>query len=691
MLNPADSHRVRRALSAFAQDAELCFDNREGALELARNIVKMRKQDAGAIPTVVVEFMQFYLGTRCLLFFTGQQDWSEIGDWLVWSLSDEIEQAQVRDLIPARLVAFLEDPVLLSWPAAIATILHWLGILYYYARRRATMENVARELWGISNAVFQADIAAGRSEEGVTLGAMCLGWCTQEAPDLAEGLASKLEAIVIDSKIDARARAKLGVALATKSARHTSRHTHEWAGYVLSELSENLQGHERLQMLIGCLPHTYTAETKEAVLKEVAHIQSAIPAESRMTVSGRRTLDNLSDLLLAILGTAMTNHDISFVILTMQRWYGIEPSAAGHLNELDIVSIAPISEGGFQIESKEHQFFLLADRQDVLVELTSAYDQFAGTSNSVAGAAAVKINIPDRFGVPDDKKAGEFAAAMAAMYFPAEAMDSWRSLRSDAVAQLLLPSMPHPLQALQRLVLGHTWPLVASLQKALPDRPIRRVTIWSGAGSFTEELEIGAVRALFESAGAVVEVHCAESSSVADFVAAYSDAGVDVFWVSSHGEFDHWYPRGVAIQISRSRNFVGLDSLLAVPINFLARRLLVLNVCDGGRFEQTGALPRIGFAPALAGGAQAVISHLWPTKGIAAAVMGVLLASHLAKGKPYFLAYQEMLADICASSQAVAENLDKLLREDSELPERVAGSQEDFLNIANNGSAVFFQ
>jgi len=210
-------------------------------------------------------------------------------------------------------------------------------------------------------------------------------------------------------------------------------------------------------------------------------------------------------------------------------------------------------------------------------------------------------------------------------------------------------------------------------------------------GSMTEAMEIEVLRNAFESRGVVVDAFAPESCTVETFLSTYEHSKYDVVWVVSHGEFDHWSPSRVKLQIARDRTAVSLEDLHRKAPESDSRRLLVLNVCDGARFEEIGMIPKIGLAPGLAGPAQATVSHLWPVMGFPSAAFGAYLAHHLANGSPYFEAYKRTLSSVRKHATAIAAELEDLYGARFELMERLSMRDEDFSPIEFSGSAAFFQ
>jgi hypothetical protein len=207
----------------------------------------------------------------------------------------------------------------------------------------------------------------------------------------------------------------------------------------------------------------------------------------------------------------------------------------------------------------------------------------------------------------------------------------------------------------------------------------------------TEEMEANFVVSVLRSSGAAVEIVTATDVDVSTFLSAYARTDLDLLWIISHGEFDHWLPHEVKLQISHSGVTVGLEALWNEAPKRDKRRLLVLNVCDGGRYVETGVVPRVGLAPGLAGPAQATISHLWPVLPFPSAAFGACLALSLAKGLSFFDSYTDAMRRAQLEPFALAEYLRKEAGEELELPQRLANRSDALTSIQLWGSAAFYQ
>jgi hypothetical protein len=640
--------------------------------------------------TRIHEFMQFFVGAYALESAIDDGELNEAADWIMWSLADDIRDDQVQDLEPRRIQRFLDIPVLCNWPPMADAITVWLTNFYYYARRRAAMRNIGEALWGFSRAWLDILNRDRFHIHSTRLGAMMLGWAAQENEILAADLTPAIEKLATDPGIPVQARATLAVALATRSGRFSKVAPEIWAQSALGDLGKTLLPHERLQMLTVVLSNDYDDATFDQALRAIDLIPPRTDAPSRASVANYREMDAMPDLALALCTVPLNRGDIDGLIAVLERWYRVDTKYGRH-GKSNVIVFAPFFASGFRALGGGKLIQSAEDPQKILERIASAANIFYSTSNSVIGADNSALHVPDRFGVPEEAHAALFEEALGSAFCPAALVGELADFPVEGVAQLQLAARAYPVQAVQLHCLGRTWPIVASLQPPLRDRPIRRVVVWSGAGSMSEAMEVEAIQMIFERSGAKVEVHAPEVTTVDDFLGVYRDPDIDLLWVMSHGEYDHWAPKNVAVQIGHSRTFIQLDDLLEAAPRADGRRLVVFNVCDGARFEELGALPRVGFAPALANSHQAVISQLWPAKGWAAAAFGALLAARLANGLSFFTAFSDVLGTIRRPREDLAHHLADAVGAWIEMCDRIVNSGEDFENFALSSSPAFFQ
>jgi hypothetical protein len=246
-----------------------------------------------------------------------------------------------------------------------------------------------------------------------------------------------------------------------------------------------------------------------------------------------------------------------------------------------------------------------------------------------------------------------------------------------------------PIQALMLKSIKKTLPINLSLSNKLDFTKIETVLYWSG-NSQTSEIETEALNEIFYSKNIIFEIHNEENSSLNKFVDRIKQINPDVIWISSHGEYQHYEPNLSKIHLTENFS-IGIRDFKQLINNSDKRRLLFLNVCEGGVHSQTGEFKNLGFPNLLVSNNQDVISHLWMADSRFAYVFGVFIAlgiAHLEKN--YFEAFNYSLSIVLDSKDSILNNLDEFPLALTNLKERIQNNDgTEWGNIITTGSPVY--
>lgn len=677
--------RTHGLLKAYAASADMAASQgTESAKALLRQVVAERSGRFKDLSESQFHFLQLYTCVKPLQQCIRRSQLSDAADWIAWSLSENIRDGQVQQLDVNRLLDMRTDSCLGSWPRFLPTVASWLTQFYFYARARATMDDVARSLfvfWDPIFTYFLKSPAAGYLAETV---GMMVSWIVQKDPVQATVCVGQVERLVSDDKIPMTTRARIVVLLTTQASRFSTRRANEWAAIAISDYWNELAGYERLQALTACATGEKSDPHRDALLEYVRRHRQQDPISVRDTLSARRSWEAQFDLFQPIVAKTLMHCQSEYLWTALTGWYGVNDNCGTYSQE--IVFFSPFHHCGLTALFRDECASISDDSQELLERLTRAADEFYGTSTSVRGQADNVLHLPERFGIPTAERGPAFERALVEAVTPKEL----RQFVDKAAAQLVIGPC-HPVQGTQLAQWGRTLPLVASLRQPFADRAVRTVGIWTGGDSHTEQLETDFLVSTFRRHGIGVEVASGGTRSQEQFHAFYSNQRYDIVWVSSHGEYDHWRPDEVKIQIAPA-TFVYADALIGREVRGRTRRLLVLNICDGGRYPPgSGALPYIGFAPSLTTEHQATISHLWPVEGFSAALFGALLGKELVSGKGFFPSFCSAILQMRSNEPNIADVLSEAAGGTTGLSQRLANQQTDFSNIARWGSGVFFQ
>ena len=633
---------------------------------------------------VVAQFLQYVTAAWTMYSLCQHGDLNVLGDWAGWALASEIQEEHEQEVHPERLKRFFANDDFVSWGKFLPTAAVFFGTFYYYARQRAAMKDLAISFWPEARWTLQRLL--GRDKAGVQvpegyLGVSMLAWAAVDADDLARELTPEIEQSV-DQEFPVDVRAMFCLALATNAGKFSTYPAVEWARRALIEFSGALVNEQRTQMLVTVSDPTDPDQAAD-VVAEMRRYQEAA-SRSLEPIEFLRHAARRSDVIRPFFLRAARGSAYAALVSGLRAWHLLDDTDP--IDPATLLVTVPFGEDGYLCVSNSQKLEIQRDSQTTLEQLSREINAFLGTAKTVTGADNSGIRIPERPGVPRIIESIGLQEAMRLAYCPTHLPQQWTSDN-----QLILPPEGHPVQAVQLAVWGRTWPLCASLKRRRPDRQIRRVFLWSGGGTLAEEMELEFVRACFEAVHVTVDAHIAVDSTAAEFAAVYSDPAVDVLWVMSHGEFDHWAPHEATLQVSRNGDRVSLADLWRRSPETEDRRLLFLNACDAGRFEEGGLLPHVGLAPSVAGPAQAVISHLWPVTHYPSATFGAFLATFLCRGQSFFDSFQSALGGLHKDAPASGTALEQLSGFSTPLTQRLRQREEDFTPLEISGSPVFYE
>lgn len=660
----AGSKRLQSLIEDFAEGAEHKRSDAEAALGW--------------------QFAQFVVGAVGANSALSRSEFNEAGDWLAWSLTESIEHGPTQHLEVGRLLTFLH-PMIYTWEHFAEIYVGWYRDFYYYALRRAAMPEIGKTLLPCAIGVVEMMWKEGVSETLAMAASNILAWSVQEFPEAVPQIAPLVVKAAANTSTDGRARLLLAMTLAGRPGKFLAIDHDAWRSLALHDLSDWHRQHDRLQLLVEEFGARDDRSVFDEVVREIDRYQSWAGEHASHNLDAYRGLDALAPLVGMALNWCLARRQSDRAVELLSHWYRVPNDDL--FDAADLLIQCPFHSDGYVALFGPEEFHIDGDTQGRLIELTQASNQFLGVFHSVAGASDETPHVPNRQGVVDESAGGRFEAQLSETYLPAGlAAKGWRFS-----GQVFVPTKAHPIQAMQVSRGTRSAPILASLRNPLPDRKVRRVAIWSGAGSMTEEIECELVAATFRKGGADVEVVTAQEASIGDFLKLYEESSFDVIWLMSHGTFEHYSPKSASLVVDSSGGEVGIAELLTRTPDLSHRRLLVLNVCDGGRFEELGILPRVGVAPSAASASQATVSHLWPVHGISAAVFGVVFAKHLVSESSFFDAFTLTLADLHANKVNFADLVRNSAGGDtSQLVDRIERSKIDFANLAHWGSSVFY-
>lgn len=627
-----------------------------------------------------LRYLQFHVCEPPIWQAFNLGDFGQLHDWIGTSIGDDVAHGVERHLYPRRIWDFAEAApgwIVANRGEAFAS---WATSFYYYARKRATLVEAAG---GVLPAVVAVLRSLGPGDpQAIDAQCMAAGWASVYQPASARPLADGLRAMFELPHLEPRTRTRIAVFFATNAADLSDRPPREWAALAFHAGTELLAPHEPFQLVWSQVesiddwkrirPTAFDAATRYAISLRLIGLPTA----------RERARDQRSALLRPPFVKMATFDRSDDFLAILTRWYDVPPDRA---LTSGILFISTTHHAGTAFIGAAVQIMPL-DEVNPLPDLVALTNRALGLAITVEGQAA-ELAVPDRAGEPDYPLGARFREALAALY---RFDDINPAVLADRRALVAFPAQPHPVQALMSEMRGgETLPISASLELPAADRPLHKALLWAAGNDNFSGFEMDAVQAILEAAGVECDRRSGEGKTPRDFLGAYTNQDFDLVWVAGHGEIDHWSDGSARLVVGEGA-LIGIDALALRTRLAATRRLLVLNICDGGVAAINGGIHRLGMAPTLARADQAVISHLWPVRPPVSAAFGTLLAGELTKRQGFFQAYASALSLIRARSADVTDSVRRLVPE-QELVMRLERTDLETGNIFNWGSAAYFQ
>lgn len=634
--------------------------------EALQDLFSLKHQARFSPWQIELNFLQFFVASGPFIFLDTRGEYASAHDWFNYCLADTYPAALSQQVEIKRISDFFTSSNDALHEVLLQIIIPWISALFHYSRVQNALREVAQHLLPFCCALLQdrinSAVMASNSEaleEYANTAVMVGNWVDHYDSNAADPWANYLE-YLYTSVLPSSSRSRIAVGFATKLGRRTNKDPVEWARLALAEHASSLLTHERLQLLCMASNSIDVARhNMEEIRREIECVRDDVFAGAdRSDAKTCYHLDRLFGFLNPVIKVAAESGDAKFLYVLLATWYGV---AIERRRTTSPAFILPGIDGSIVYVSEQRAALLHSGEKLTIEEMTIMTNEALGTLVTVQGAIQRFESIPVRPGVPSSSAANDFFDSCRIYYCLKEDANAILAILADARAIVLVPWAQHPIQSLIYHTLGRTFPVAVSLQQPADDRKIRRVQIWAPNQTFSECFEVDAITCIFESSGVEVRVCAnAEARSKEQFIQAYKDTSFDVFWVISHGDFNHWSPHSATIVLStEDQSGIGIGDLSSLSIDSSSdgRRLLVLNVCDGAASAMVGGLNKLGFAQALACRNQAVISHLWPVEPVYAAVFGACLALGLTKSDCLFTGYERTLSLLQGDSRELVNEL----------------------------------
>jgi hypothetical protein len=479
--------------------------------------------------------------------------------------------------------------------------------------------------------------------------------------------------------------------LASRIGYHTDEGPSYWAKRVVKELSAEFAQHDAVHMIAAAhaSPDELIANYDELLRAIEAFAREAELDFSFDPAALAFRRSQLFEIIAPPVHTLLSLGRCRQAIELVAAWVGSPPE---YRRRTPVLAVAPTHQKGvlYAVEGKGHVF--ARDTEAAMRRIIEAVNHAYGLSIAITHERVLPPVTTGRQG----SKLGEFdelAEATAQFYLLGPLADFLSKAPTTPEAVCQLYSQHTSFQTLTEQRLGLSWPLITSFQEPEPDRPLRRVLLWS-CGTLLGGDEVRTVSAYLTSRGVDCVTLAEEDLTKDHFLDLYRDESFDVIWGNAHGMYDSRSPHKSYVELSADKeNLVTVTDLLQHSIPGNRRRLLMLNVCLGGRVFSTSAPAWLGMGAMLASRNQAVISHLTEVSSFVAPLFGALIAVGLIDTGSFFKAFRHAIRELPGKPESTLQKLIESDLQFRELAEKLGRNPQGVVpeDIRTWGTPVFYE
>jgi hypothetical protein len=645
------------------------------------------KKTASLKELLKLNFLQFDLCTEVSSLLGHRGRFMDCHDWLVYSLSDEIDYGETTEFQIHRIQEFLEseDPYISS--NALPIILQWEGMLFYYSRHHGGLIDFASTVDQYFSFIIMG-LLSGKLpvvaplEIVITVAAQILAWRINNKRENIEEIAIGL-ATLYDTPIPPEIKKLIAIQLAFGGHQYTNKTSAEWSELVLDNYGPLLNPTEEMQILARFYEEKMDQlpDRKERLYTSIDKYLGTIQPLGRLHRKYEKA--RLFNVLTGLLLNCLKNEYFEIANKLISKFYETDDKNLITKNQLYLICnyktgvmfVSPL----FKITSNQQLYYY--------AEVMQQANRFLSTNVSLNDYPGFNLKQPKRPGVPVIEEGPAFEKAIHTHYQLELLKDSgFEKLDS----MIIIPGVQHPIQSLMIKELETTLPISTSFEKSMPTRKIRKVLLWC-YGTRTSDLEYSLVKKVMEKAEIEVEEINILETSKADFISKYSSSSYDLIWVGTHGEFEHYKPHESKIDIHPDGK-IELGEIVNLVPNTDSQRLLFLNICDGATASTLNAVYDIGFGASLANRNQAVLSHIWPIEIVNSFIYGILFAHFITMENSFIEAYTNTVRTFLKGKEHIKELLSIYI----ELEEELGYYLEKLDDEVNNniyywGSGAYYQ
>lgn len=641
------------------------------------DIIELRKNEPGE--RVLINYLQFHASVDVLQYFSDRRMNGYCFDWICNGLSDSIAEDGQCTFDPVRLTEFTatENPYIQN--NLLRSLKRWCQDLFYYSSYTGGHKPLADIFIDHCLGIFLKIMELQPDTLGVNaLCQMCV-WCTTYKKQQALEQCSTFLATLYRNSADQKINKIIALHFAFADYNGTTRTKAEWCIQALS-YEGLLNPQELLQIKINVTGRDIGKISREFddIIAAIKNFRQATPAEDLDSYY----LNRMFTLFYRTFHTLLHAGKVDMVNQLIGTFYSLSQEQQITGNNLYIIP----NDNHCVVYAFEGTVFYNERDNDSIKEIIRLENKFLGGSHQLNDVLDFEPEMPQReIGQPAPNKSQAYYQALSQMLGLQKLLEK-PGFENLAGFNCLYGTML-PIQSMITKQLGITLPVIHSHQQPLPQRQIVKVCIWQGETQLAEQEQAG-LSAVFASAGILVEIMVAAGSTKANFLDHYHNPDFDVFWIISHGQYDHYTPHNSYLDLGNGIHIKAAE--LDYRNEKAERRLLLLDVCDGSTITMNNNFFARGIGPSLVNSHQSLIAHCWPVADLAAMAYGLLIANSLSQQFPFAKAHANSLLLLSQGREKVISFLEALWP-DMEALERLHNSGLDFENFYYWGSLNYFE
>jgi len=649
---------------------------------IVQDIVNLTGRQEAPEITLNLQYLLFESCLTPIKLAINAGEMSKAYDWLMNSLANDVSADISRGFYTDRISIFNTSRV--PWIARNFpnTLMEWLSSFYYYCRATGALYEQACDLLPAAIPfVLKSSLTNSTAANAVI---SMVDWSSSYNLSIARVLVQRLECLYFDDGCPLSIKVSIVVLFCTSAGKYSQKPSKDWAVIALNDFSDQLDGHQQLQVLKSSIvTRNDWLRLENQVFSSIITYQKSLCLDARSPLQSMVLLDQKFDVLLNpyIFSLSMWERRDD-ILKIFSAWYSVPKE---YSVSKDVLLLLPTFDKGMTYLEQKKVTLSNSEWESAITSLSQITNEALGLTLAVQGETT-ELTLPEFRGRPNYELSLRFERALAEHY-QYEALD--KEIFDKCKSMISMPSYLHPLQAQMLEKIGNTLPISVSLQVPESDRAVLHVGLWHAGNDFYSSMEVEAVADVFSQSNINFDIFCGDGKSIQDFKSFYNDSRYDIVWISGHGEVDRWDPLSPVLNAGGDC-LIPLDDLLGQEFEYDGRRLLVLNICDGAVAAVNGGIHKIGYSPMLSSRKQATISHLWPVEPRVASVFGLFLAKKLAvPDVDYFEAFKESVAEMREPWEGIKEKVSSI--HSGSLSERVSNFDADTRSIFHWGSQCFLQ